>query len=172
MLNVVQKKEFLLKAYKVAQGSPDPSTQNGAIIVKQDGDQYVPITGACNTFVKGVVSKAERLKTPLKYSMVEHAERGAIYGLIGQSLTPKEIAEQCVMYVPWAACADCARAIIASGLRHIVVHEDMMAKTPDRWKESIRIAFEMLNEVGVEVESISGKLNGPKLLFNGETWEP
>ena len=72
MLNVVQKKEFLLKAYKVAQGSPDPSTQNGAIIVKQDGDQYVPITGACNTFVKGVVSKAERLKTPLKYSIFCH----------------------------------------------------------------------------------------------------
>lgn len=167
---------FLNEAYRVAKHSPDPSTQNGAIIV-QYGDQYPNgyniIGSACNTFPEGVQSTPERLERPLKYSYVEHAERGAVYDAAkrGQSTNGA------TMFVPWFACADCGRAIIRSGIRKVVGHKAMMDKTPPHWKESIEAAMTMLKEAGVILDFYEGVVfgdaaNGVDLLFNGELWRP
>lgn len=167
--------EFLLDAYKVATRSPDPSTQNGAIIpfsVSCTGgmgaSQNTWVVEACNTFPEGVKNLPERLQRPLKYNFIEHAERGAIlaaarkgFGLYGKT-----------MYVPWFACSDCARAIICSGIRKVVGHQRMMDATPEHWKESIAHAVTMLEEAGVETVMITGVLNGPMIRFNGELWQP
>jgi dCMP deaminase len=47
---------------------------------------------------------------------MEHAERDAIYkaAFVGMQT------EGATLYVPWFACADCARAIIAAGITRVV----------------------------------------------------
>ena len=77
------------------------------------------------------------------------------------------------MYVPWFACADCARAIIQSGIVRVVGHQLMLDKTPPHWKESIEAAFKMLEESGVKMELIQEPLpQAPMIRFNGELWQP
>jgi len=168
------KRLWLLEAYKIAQSSPDPSTQNGAIIVSEawmlskEPDIDLILGAACNTFPEGVENKPERLERPLKYAMVEHAERGAVFDAAASG----NCTHGSTMFVPWFACADCARSIICSGVRLVIGHKAMMNKTPPHWKESIETAFVMLKEAGVEYELIDGTLGGPELLFNGEVWRP
>lgn len=168
------KKLWLLEAYRMALHSPDPSTQNGAIIVSESWvlskelDLDLMLGRACNTFPKGVENKPERLERPLKYAMVEHAERGAIY----DAALNGHCTKGATMFVPWFACQDCSRAIICSGIKNVIGHKLMMDKTPPHWKESIETAFIMFKEAGIQFELIDGTLNGPEILFNGETWIP
>lgn len=168
------KKKWLLEAYKVAKDSPDPSTQNGAILVTDDWrdtdevDQRLIIGMAANTFPEGVENTPERLERPLKYSVVEHAERGSIF----DAALSGNCTEGSTMFVPWYACADCARAIICSGVKNVIGHKPMMDKTPPHWKESIEVAFIMMQEAGINCELVDGEIGGPELLFNGEYWTP
>lgn len=157
-------KDWLLMAYQAATKSPDLSTQNGAVIVARDNI----VLQACNELPKRVKITQERLERPLKYSYTEHAERNVIYeaARLGVSI------QGCTMYAAWAACSDCARAIIQSGIAKVVTHKQMMDGTPEHWKESIQAAMEMLKESGVEVEFLDVVLNGPKVRFNGKVWTP
>jgi dCMP deaminase len=157
-------KDWLLAAYIAATKSPDLSTQNGAVIPAQNN----VVLQACNEFPRHVKMKGERLERPLKYSFTEHAERNVIYeaARLGVSI------QGCTMYVPWFACADCARGIIQSGITKVVGHKQMMDGTPDHWKESIKAAFEMLDEAGIQTELLDVVLNGPKVRFNGKWWTP
>lgn len=165
-------KELLLLAYKAATKSPDPSTQNGAVIPYAALD-HVENTieknvSACNEFPPGVQYLPERLERPLKYSFIEHAERNVIFkaAAMGLVLTGK------TMYVPWFACADCARAIICSGITRVVGHQRMLDATPDHWKESIAHAMTMLKEAGIQLDLIPDVLHGPQIRFNGKIWTP
>lgn len=153
-------KDWLLVAYNAATKSPDLSTQNGAIIVAQDNI----VLQACNEFPRNVKMKAERMERPLKYSFTEHAERGAVFQAAKYGVS----VQGCTMYACWAACDDCARAIIQSGIAKVVTHKDTMDMTPEHWKDSIKIAFEMFEESGVVVEFISGKIGAPPIRFNGK----
>lgn len=168
----MDKKRLLREAYNVASRSRDYSVQNGAIIWRNSGfhgtDGHI-VCAESNNFPEGVLELPSRLKRPDKYAYVEHAERAAIYkaAKVGVVLTG------CVMVCPWFACADCARAIILSGIRHVVGHKQMMDKTPNRWKNSIAIAHTMLTEAGVTYEFFDGVLNtGLKLRFDEELWTP
>jgi dCMP deaminase len=159
--------EFLLQAYKKATESPDPSTQNGAVIpfYHLGFEDYVE---ACNTFPNGVSNKPERLERPLKYNFIEHAERNVLHEALRRGVRTTGM----TMFVPWFACADCARAIIGAGITKVVGHKRMFDQTPDHWKESIAHAFVMFEEAGVETVLVSTVLNGPEIRFNGQLWKP
>lgn len=156
-------KEYLNMAYRAATESPDPSTQNGAVIVTVSGT-----VADCNRFPDKVKITDERLKRPLKYNFIEHAERNVIFKACKQQLPILGS----TMYVPWFACSDCARAIISVGIRKVVGHQKMLDGTPDHWKDSIQHAFTMLKEAGVETEWFQGDIGGPKILFNGNWFWP
>lgn len=155
--------QYLKMAYKAAKYSPDPSTQNGAVLVTPTGT-----VEDCNRFPERVKVTDDRLERPLKYNFIEHAERNVIYKaarlqmpILGST-----------MYVPWFACSDCARAIIQSGIHKVVGHQKMIDGTPGHWKESIEAAFTMLGEAGIEMEWIDEDLGCDKILFNGEWFYP
>ena len=160
----MNKIELLIEAYKAARESPDPSTQNGAVIV----DKYGNTVSACNTFPNGVAHTEDRLVRPKKYNYVEHAERNCIFTAAKQQL----LLYDAVMIVPWFACSDCARAIIQVGIRKIIGHQRMLDATPPHWKDSIADAFIMFKEAGIELELIQDKLNIDPIRFNGELWQP
>jgi len=148
---------FLREAYRHAfHNATDPSTQNGAIIISTDGRGSY----GANHFPKNVVESTERWKRPLKYQFVEHAERNAIYAAAKEGIPT----EGATMYCPWAACTDCMRGIIQCGIKKLVTHHNPLADTrfgqpvSDLWKESIKIALEMLRESGVELVYYDDKL--------------
>lgn len=165
-------RKWLRRAYEVAsEKSTDPSTQNGAILVQwsEVNPEGREICEGANHFPIRVEEKPERWERPTKYSYVEHAERNVIYkaARLGYRVSGA------TMYVPWFACSDCARAIIQAGVYEVVGHKDMYDKGGDRWKESIRIALEMLTESGVRQRMIEGPLDLPfELRFDGNLWRP
>ena len=61
------------------------------------------------------------------------------------------------VYCPWFACTDCARAIIQAGIKRCVGHSRRNKKKSSIWDENIKIAFQMLDEAGIEYEFIDHK---------------
>lgn len=155
-------KEQLRFAYALALKSPDTSTQNGAIVF--DRDRTI-IGRGVNEFTKNIAVTKDLLERPKKYSFIEHAERNAIYNCFGSINRPS------IMVCCWAACTDCARAIVQSGITMLIRHERI--DTSGRWSESINWANDILTIGGVHVVSIEGILGGCEpVLFNGELLSP
>lgn len=157
-------RELLVEAYRIATGSPDPSSQAGAILFAQDGNV---ISQANNRFPEGLDVTPEMLERPLKYTYIEHAERNAIYWAVGSGKKPY------LLVAPWAACAECARAIVQCGIRVLVRHKQASDRSPERWIESIRIADSILEQGGVRIIDVDEpNLGAPTIRHNGELWTP
>lgn len=155
--------DALRGAYRVALESPDPSTQCGSVLFDKDLNF---VSSGSNTFTKGVESTPERLERPLKYSYVEHAERNSIYAAVQLGAEPH------VMVAPWAACTECARAIVQSGIKVLVRHKQASDRSPERWIESINFADTILRDGGVEIIDFNGSLNAVEIWHCEERWTP
>jgi len=160
--------EVLQLCYKWAQNSPDPSTQNAAILcaINPNGSLH-PFneTLAVNEFPHGVSYSDERWERPLKYAFIEHAERNCLFKALRRGRCTTGLAMVC----PWAACADCARAIVQAGVKKLITQ---WFDDEDRWADSIAVAFTILAEGGVEVEFFEGKVGGDPIRRNGKLWQP
>lgn len=158
--------DYLRLAYEAASKSPDPSNQNGAVLYDVLHAAEVPSN---NCFTPGIAWTPEQLADrEWKLFYIEHAERNAIFGAMRQQLATAGA----TLYCPWFACADCARAIVLSGVAQVIGHQDRIDKTPDRWKASVAAGLELIRAGGVRVEMISGKLDATPILVNGEIWQP
>ncbi len=159
--------QMLKDCYAIALSSPDPSTQNAAFIVAKNGTSG---HAGCNTFTRGVEATPERLERPLKYSYVEHAERNAIFAAAraGAKL------DGATMYCPWAACIECARAIVQVGITTLVRHKQASDRSPERWIESIALADELLIAGGVEIIDVDcDNLGAEQSIMHCEVeWKP
>lgn len=127
----------------VASWSKDRSRSCGAVIVDY---RNVVVSIGWNGFPRGVNDDVDsRHERPTKYQWTEHAERNAIFNAAANGHSTKG----CTMYLSWYPCADCARAIIQSGILRIVSIE------PDWndhiWSADFAVVKEMLAEAGVEV---------------------
>lgn len=178
--------ELLRKAYRIATYSPDPSTQNGAFVMDKN---YTILGQACNDFTKGFwtdqdykgggrIVTPEMLERPLKYSYIEHAERGAIYDALKKNSEYPPVAMVC----PWAACAECARAIVMSGITTLIRHKQASDRSPERWKESIALADDILRVGRVKILDIDAPnlfdantddaFNKVTIMHCEEKWKP
>lgn len=159
--------DILRDCYKLATESPDPSTQNGAILVDEifHAGQYIGM--GANKFPTDVVQSADRWERPKKYSFIEHAERNAIFDAAVKGFLHGG-SHELTLVCPWAACADCARAMIQVGIKRLVTHKQMHDLPALRWSESISYAFEMFEEAGVEVVMFDKVLDATPIRVNGE----
>ena len=112
------------------------------------------------------MDKSERYERPLKYLYTEHAERNAIY------FAARQILEGSTIYLQWFPCADCARAIIQSGIAKIVIDADNYGydiqnkkEGNKRWEDSFIAAKQMLGEAGVRIE-FKGKKENVNKCYN------
>jgi dCMP deaminase len=132
---------FMEMATLISTWSKDQSTHVGCVVVK---DRRILATGY-NGFPRGCNDKSsERHLRPAKYMWTVHAETNAIYNAIRSGVP----LEGSVLYCTMFPCADCAKAIVQSGIRSLV------APAPgndERWVEHHRIATEMLIEAGIFV---------------------
>lgn len=158
-------KELLKKAYEKAKESADPSTQNAALLVNDAGNVLVMET---NRFPEGVITNKERWERPLKYKFIEHAERNVCYVSAKQGIKTEGLTMVC----PWAACSDCARGIIQSGIIRLVTHQQAHDRSPEFWAKEIEIAFAMLKEAGVEIIMYDGAIGAEDVLHSGQLWRP
>ncbi len=166
-MNKDQQREYLIAAYNLATHSPDPSTQNAVLLVKDD---FYVIASAINCFPVGVKYLADRWERPAKYQWIEHAERNAIYqsGRIGVAT------EGLTMVAVWAACADCARGIVQSGVSTLIRHNPPNSdEGADRWLASIEIGDTIMREGGVEIIDFTDPIpEAPAILRDGKVWQP
>lgn len=127
----------------VASWSKDRSRHAGCVIVDE---RNVLVSIGWNGFPRGINDDVDaRHERPIKYSWVEHAERNALYNAAANGHPTKG----CTMYLQWYPCADCARAIIQSGLSKLVCYEPDWNDSV--WAKDFAVTREMLEESSVEV---------------------
>ena len=107
-------------------------------------DKEILIT-AWNSFPPSVKVNEKRTKRPDKYLYTEHAERYGIYtaGRVGMSLVDT------LMYLRWFPCADCARAIVLSGIKELYC--TFPDTTNETWGKSFVAALDILKESNVKL---------------------
>jgi len=129
-------------AHTVASWSKDNSRQVGCVII---GERQTVVSLGWNGLPRGLNDDIEERNTkPAKHLWTEHAERNAIFNAAanGQPLTG------CMLYTTLHPCADCARAIIQSGINRLYCPP---ADMDSSWADHFHVAFRMLIEAGVEV---------------------
>lgn len=131
-------------AKTVSSWSKDESTKVGAVITTYSGK---PISWGFNGMPMGINDDIpERLERPLKYKWMCHAERNAI------DLASQSDLNDCIMFVTFSPCSNCAQSIIQKGIKTVVVDAKFTAdKMPERWQEDMTIATEMFREAGVSI---------------------
>lgn len=157
-------------AYLLAAQSPDPSNQNGAVVLSKEGKV---LSVGFNGFGKVKVSPSMTEDRETKLAYIEHAERAALFDLIEASRQHDVTGS--IMICPWAACCDCARAIARMGVKKVVVHGPRMRMTPDRWQKSVGQGICIMDDYGVECEVYNEPIQMPEgfyIMVNGEKWSP
>ena len=164
-------KELLCKAYVEAQKSPDPSTKTGALVVWRKDDVHHIWGRGCNRFLDGVEVTQERLTAPLKYMCIAHAECIAIFDALKSLKTPLSAM---TMVAPWAACSNCGKTIIMSGIKTLVRHKQAHLQSAGnlKWKEEIEVADIMMREAGIKIIEYDGAVGAPPSLASGQYWNP
>lgn len=157
------KVELTKVARYAAHFSPDPSSQNAAVLVPEGAWEPSILTASVNEFPQRVRYSDERWERPIKYSYIEHAERNAIYFAARYGVKTRWSTMICL----WAACPDCARAIIQADILRLVTLRPTEDGAHSGWDDGIKLAMDMLHESGVKVEYIDGPL-GVTVRRNGK----
>ena len=164
----MQYRDWLRRCYAEAAQSPDPSTQIGAVVVignllQQDTLSNNGPTAGWNMTQDQWSDKAT------KYQVVEHAERRAIYSAARGGLWT----EGATLVSTWAACADCARAIVEAGFKKLVRHCPPLDDAGLRWRQSVEMGDAIMRANGVEIIDVEGPIEGAtKILRGGEQFDP
>lgn len=157
---------LLRKAYQFASdNSDDKSTKVGAIITNKNKD--ILVIGV-NKFPGNLGNDPLNHERPLKYKLIEHAERNVIFLAARIGLKTEGL----ILISTWAACPDCARAIVLAGIKEVYTHAQSFDMTPKRWVKDINIGIKILKDSSVSFNLINTKIGGCKNLFNGEIWYP
>lgn len=161
-------KKWIKRCYEVAACSPDTSTQIGALLLTHKG-VWFPDSTCCNKTVKYWPLQEGDLERPRKYAIIEHAERRAIFAAA-------KLGFPCggaTMVSTWAACTECARAIVESGIKTLVRHVPPRDEATERWLESIALGDEIMKVAGVNLIDVEGPIPGaPKVLRGGVYFDP
>jgi len=137
-------------AMTISEWSKDDSSQVGVVIV---GDHQVLLSLGYNGLPRGVdEAPQERHERPEKYLWYEHGERNAIYNAAAQGVALRGS----TMYAPNAACCDCARAVVQSGISKFVYFNDGPFFEREDWVKNLEKSLTIFKEGGVEAVGIKG----------------
>ena len=133
-------KRFLEMAKLVASWSKDPSTQVGAVAVRNRN----VIAQGYNGFPRGMDDDPQYYNDrPLKYRLIVHAEMNAIYNAAENGVSLKDS----TLYVyGLPVCNDCAKGLVQAGIKRIVTPKQ---DVPKNWQDSVRNSALMFDEVGI-----------------------
>ena len=139
-------KKFIKLSAHISGWSKDKNRKVGAVIVDNDN---IVLSMGYNGIPRGCDDSVEsRYDRPTKYLYTEHAERNAIYHAARHGVSLKD----CRIYVTLFPCADCARAIIQSGITKIIAPEPDI--THEVWGEHFKAAIQMMEEAKINIQLI------------------
>lgn len=140
--------EYYIQMLEVVSLKSKDTTKTSAIIVGPNNE--IRSTGY-NGFPRGMNDndKSKQIK-PEKYYWFEHAERNAVYNAarIGTSI------DNCTMYVSHFPCVDCARGIVNSGIKRVIVsnkHLDAFAHKDNMYYEHKQKTIEMFRQCKISL---------------------
>ena len=142
-------RRFLDLCSMIANWSEDRSRKVGAVIVGRANE--IRATGF-NGLPRGISSSVDERHSRdggEKYFWFEHAERNAIFNAARAGTST----EGCRMYSTLFPCADCARAIIQSGI--VQLNTLQIPEFDETFSRSFDVAAMMLGEANVEVRLFS-----------------
>lgn len=143
---------FMSLAYLIAMRSKDESTNIGAVIVGEDNE--IRSTGY-NSFPMGINDTIEeRQERPEKYYWFAHAEKNAIDHAARVGIPLKG----CKMYTQGIPCMDCARSIVQSGIKKVIVHSKWGDGWNNKWNENAIRTKQLFDEAKVELEFFDGNI--------------
>ncbi|HPD32768.1 MAG TPA: deaminase [Bacteroidota bacterium] len=160
---------YITLCYLIGMRSKDTMTHVGSVVT--DADNVLVSTGY-NSLPRSVEvdSEEKRLsrENDEKYYWIEHAERNAIYNAARRGT----ILKGCKIYVPWIPCADCARAIIQTGIAEVIIHkngQDFYSEhTNGKWQEAHQRTLAMFEEANVKVRWVKCNIVNPEIYMNGK----
>ena len=160
----------LRKAYIYAlQESDDNVTMNGSLLFRPGAGALL---GSANKYPNNLTVLPHMRERPSKYDYIVCAERNLIYESSKKGIS----ANGCVLYCPFVACPECAKAIVQSGVTKVVGHENIMNIIPERWFDRIAIGLDILRQGNVEVVLWKGKCferkEDFKISFDGKDFYP
>jgi dCMP deaminase len=136
-------KKFIKLSKHISVWSKDKNKKVGAVIVDSDN---IVLSMGYNGIPRGCDDTDEsRYERPTKYFFTEHAERNAIYHSARHGVSLKG----CKMYVTLFPCADCARAMIQSGITKLIAPEPNLSH--EVWGEHFKAAIQMMKEANIEI---------------------
>lgn len=141
---ISKEKMYMEMAKLVAQRSKDPNTQVGAVVVGQNDRiltiGYNGMPNGCNDDEFPWVREAD-CEENTKYPYVIHAELNSILNFRGDLAALKGA----TIYVTLFPCHECTKAIIQTGIAHLVYLSNKYQLTADH-----REACRMLKAAGVD----------------------
>lgn len=136
-------KKFIKLSSHISDWSKDKNKKVGAVIVDSDN---IVLSMGYNGIPRDCDDTDEtRYERPTKYLFTEHAERNAIYHAARHGVSLKG----CKMYVTLFPCADCARAMIQSGITKLIAPEPNLKH--EVWGEHFKVAIQMMEEAKIEI---------------------
>lgn len=155
---------ILIASYEEALNSPDPSTQNGAILLQDT----VIIGRGYNDFPYGIDQKYWTGSKDDKYARVCHAEVSAILDAarLGNSTY------NATLVCGWAACSNCAKYIALAGVKELVRHPYAANTKGMSWLDDCIIGDEIMQAAGVDIIEVDPVKWEGTLRRNGEPWSP
>jgi|TARA_Y200000002_G_scaffold148531_1_gene122731 dCMP deaminase len=133
-------KRFMQMAKFVASWSKDPSTQVGAIAVRN----RTVIAQGYNGFPRGIGDTTTRLDNRTeKYKFMVHAEMNVIYNAAENGVSLKD---STVYVYGLPVCSECAKGLIQAGIKRIVTPYQTV---PENWQVSTTASQSMFGEVGI-----------------------
>lgn len=123
------------------------STKVGCVVVNPKTQSQ--LSQGYNGPPRGVIDDPVRGLRPVKYLFAAHAEENAI----SHAAKTGTCLDGATIYVTFCPCAACARMIIQSGIREVVMlptNEGLL----ERWGDSFVAARDMFDEAGVYVRTI------------------
>ena len=134
-------RRFLRIAEEIRTWSKDPGTKVGCVLVK---DRRMIATGY-NGFPTTLSDSLGLYKDRnYKLAVTVHAEANAIMNAAKNGAKT----QSCTAYVTFPPCSQCAASLIQAGVETVVCPDP--ATAPERWRESFKLANNMLYEAGVK----------------------
>ena len=148
-------KRFLSLAHEVASWSKD-HVKVGAVVID---DNRNPRGFGYNGVPRNIDDAQLTIwEKPKKHWYFEHAERNVIYACARNGIS----CDDCTLVVTHWPCCDCTRAIIQSGIKHVVV--DSSCLQPEgvfwqKWSTQIHESQQMLAQAGVAYTIVDTTIN-------------
>ncbi len=143
---------MIYRSFEQRAASHDPHRQVGVSIYSPDGELLAVGT---NKVPDALHLSADEIQSLLgrdrnwKYFMLEHAERQAIFDALNKGVSLYNAS----LFSTLFPCADCARAIVAAGIRRVVTPRPGLNSSRDeRWLEHYNYAQQIFSAAGTVLD--------------------